>query len=121
MSRLDLTNNGQAEFLTKLIFAKEHALCHEVNHVTQSSTNIDLVVGFTSGDIIWYEPMSQKYARLNKNVSHSAIHHSTRAQTTLIFFQGHHQSIGGLRYPLGAWLGEPLPRRSRGWVSDRVR
>jgi WD40 repeat protein len=25
-------------------------------------------MGFSTGDIIWYEPMSQKYARINKNV-----------------------------------------------------
>ena len=24
--------------------------------------------GFSSADIIWYEPMSQKYSRINKNV-----------------------------------------------------
>ena len=82
----NLLTMGQAEFLTKLIFTKEHALCHEANPVTRSSTNIDLVVGFTSGDIIWYEPISQKYARLNKNVGRSAIDLSTRAQITLISF-----------------------------------
>ena len=26
-------------------------------------------MGFSSADIIWYEPLSQKYSRVNKNVS----------------------------------------------------
>lgn len=26
-------------------------------------------MGFSSADIIWYEPLSQKYTRVNKNVS----------------------------------------------------
>jgi catabolite repression protein CreC len=30
---------------------------------------MDVIMGFSTGDIIWYEPMSQKYTRLNKNVS----------------------------------------------------
>jgi hypothetical protein len=30
---------------------------------------MDVIIGFSTGDIIWYEPMSQKYARLNKNAS----------------------------------------------------
>jgi hypothetical protein len=65
------------ENLTKILFTKAHALCHDVNEVTKSSTHIDLVLGFSTGDIIWYEPMSQKYARLNKNVSAEAIIDST--------------------------------------------
>ena len=46
-------------------------LCHDINAVTKSSTHIDIVMGSSAADIIWYEPLSQKYARLNKNVSHS--------------------------------------------------
>lgn len=64
-----LTHFPQVDNLTKILFTKAHALCHDVNDVMKSSTHIDLVLGFSTGDIIWYEPMSQKYARLNKNVS----------------------------------------------------
>lgn len=28
---------------------------------------MDVIMGSSAGDIIWYEPISQKYARLNKN------------------------------------------------------
>ena len=54
--------------MTKVLFTKAHALCHDVNQITKTSSHLDLIMGFSSGDIIWYEPMTQKYARINKNV-----------------------------------------------------
>ena len=38
-----------------------------MNQFTKSTSHLDVVLGFNSSDIIWYEPISQKYARLNKN------------------------------------------------------
>ena len=64
---LDLSSNSKTENLTKVLFTKAHALCHDVNAHTQSSSHLDVILGTNTGDIIWYEPMSQKYARLNKN------------------------------------------------------
>ncbi|KAL1388623.1 WD40-repeat-containing domain protein [Phyllosticta capitalensis] len=64
---LDLSASNKDEHLTKILFTKAHALCHDVNRVTKTSNHIDVVLGFSTGDIIWYEPMSQKYARINKN------------------------------------------------------
>ncbi|KAL1297825.1 hypothetical protein AAFC00_006354 [Neodothiora populina] len=64
---LDLSSETKTENLTKILFTKAHALCHDVNQTTRSSTHIDVILGFSSSDIIWYEPISQKYARLNKN------------------------------------------------------
>lgn len=55
--------------MTKILFTKAHALCHDVNQLTKSQQHLDVVMGFSTGDAIWYEPMVQKYARLNKNVS----------------------------------------------------
>jgi hypothetical protein len=54
--------------LTKILFSKAHALCHDINQSSISPTHIDLVMGFSTSDLIWYEPMSQKYTRINKNV-----------------------------------------------------
>ena len=68
-----LTKSMQEENLTKILFTKAHALCHDINPMTKSLTHIDMVMGFSTGDIIWYEPMSQKYARLNKNVRADAM------------------------------------------------
>jgi predicted esterase len=65
---LDLSTENKDEHMTKILFTKAHALCHDVNAATKGPGHIDVVMGFSTGDIIWYEPMSQKYARINKNV-----------------------------------------------------
>jgi WD40 repeat protein len=64
---LDLSSDTKTENLTKILFTKAHALCHHVNPLTKSTTHLDVILGFSSSDIIWYEPVSQKYARINKN------------------------------------------------------
>ncbi|KAI9864501.1 MAG: hypothetical protein M1830_006087, partial [Pleopsidium flavum] len=64
---LDLTSNLKAEHMTKILFTKSHILCHDVNVLTKSFSHIDIIMGSSSADIIWYEPISQKYARINKN------------------------------------------------------
>lgn len=64
---LDLSSANKTENMTKVLFTKAHALCHDVNAVSRSAHHLDTVLGFNTSDIIWYEPMSQKYARLNKN------------------------------------------------------
>ncbi|EAW06583.1 WD40 repeat domain-containing protein [Aspergillus clavatus NRRL 1] len=74
---LDLSSKQKEEPLTKILFTKAHMLCHDTNELTKSSSHIDIVMGSSAGDIIWYEPMSQKYARINKNgvVSNSPVTH----------------------------------------------
>lgn len=64
---LDLSSSTKAEPLTKILFTKAHMLCHDVNHFTKDESHIDVVMGSSASDIIWYEPVSQKYARINKN------------------------------------------------------
>lgn len=64
---LDLTSPTKEEHLTKILFTKAHALCHDINQITKGPNHLDIIMGFSTGDIIWYEPMSQKYARINKN------------------------------------------------------
>jgi hypothetical protein len=59
----------QAEHLAKILFTKAHALCHDVNLTTKSANHLDVVIGFSTADILWYEPFAQKYNRINKNVS----------------------------------------------------
>ncbi|TKX18408.1 putative catabolite repression protein creC [Elsinoe australis] len=72
---LDLSSETKVENLTKILFTKANALCHDVNQYTKSATNLDVIFGYNTSDMIWYEPMSQKYTRLNKNgaVNTSAI------------------------------------------------
>lgn len=64
---LDLTSENKVENLTKVLFTKAHVLAHDVNPTTKTTSHLDVILGFNTSDIIWYEPISQKYARLNKN------------------------------------------------------
>ncbi|KAI0477414.1 WD40-repeat-containing domain protein [Xylariaceae sp. FL0804] len=64
---LDLSSPSKADYLTKILFTKAHCLSHDVNLVTKSSSHIDIIMGFSTGEVIWWEPMSQRYTRLNKN------------------------------------------------------
>ncbi|PYH45055.1 WD40 repeat domain-containing protein [Aspergillus saccharolyticus JOP 1030-1] len=74
---LDLSSKQKEEPLAKILFTKAHILSHDINELTKSSSHIDIVMGSSAGDIIWYEPISQKYARINKNgvVANSAVTH----------------------------------------------
>ncbi len=64
---LDLSSKTKQDYLTKILFTRAHCLCHDVNLVTKSSSHIDTILGFSTGEIIWWEPISQRYTRLNKN------------------------------------------------------
>ncbi|KAK4166502.1 putative catabolite repression protein creC [Cladorrhinum sp. PSN259] len=64
---LDLSSSAKAEYLTKILFTKAHCLCHDVNRLSKSASHIDVIMGFSTGEIIWWEPISQRYTRLNKN------------------------------------------------------
>jgi hypothetical protein len=74
---LDLSSPTKEEHLTKVLFTKAHMICHDVNELTKTTSHLDIVMGSSAGDIIWYEPMSQKYARINKNgvINNSPVTH----------------------------------------------
>lgn len=36
---------------------------------TCTTEHIDVIIGFSSGDCLWYNPIGNKYSRINKNVS----------------------------------------------------
>ncbi|PIG89784.1 Rho GTPase 1 [Aspergillus arachidicola] len=74
---LDLSSKNKEEPLAKILFTKAHMLTHDINELTKSPSHIDIAMGSSAGDIIWYEPISQKYARINKNgvVSNSPVTH----------------------------------------------
>ncbi|KAE8224515.1 hypothetical protein CF319_g2605 [Tilletia indica] len=41
--------------------------CHDVNAYTRSNDRLDIIVGFAStGDLLWLDPLSSKYTRINK-------------------------------------------------------
>ncbi|OAA61069.1 miro-2-like, mitochondrial GTPase [Niveomyces insectorum RCEF 264] len=64
---LDMASEKKVDYLTKILFTKAHCLCHDINPLTKSAAHIDVIMGFSTGEIIWWEPISQRYTRLNKN------------------------------------------------------
>lgn len=78
LSWIDLSASAyefKHEPLTKILFTKSHPLCHDVNYITRSSSNLELCIGTSSGDALWIEAISNRYNRINKNgdVTRSAI------------------------------------------------
>jgi hypothetical protein len=77
------TGSIKKDLLSKILFTKSHPLCHDVNLATYqanagsngSSPPLDLVLGMSSGDIVYLEAATNKYTRINKNgdVTRSAI------------------------------------------------
>ncbi|KAG8716208.1 hypothetical protein FRC11_007382 [Ceratobasidium sp. 423] len=59
------------EPLARISFS-QFPTCHAVNTLTSSSTCLDIVIGFNTGDLIWFEPLSSRYVRINKQVVHNA-------------------------------------------------
>jgi hypothetical protein len=45
--------------------------------MTRSVNNLDIIIGFTSGDIIWFDPLCNKYGRINKGVSKLVLFNTT--------------------------------------------
>lgn len=64
---LDMSSSTKQDYLTKILFTKAHCLCHDVNVHTKSVSHLDVIMGFSTGEVIWWEPISQRYTRLNKN------------------------------------------------------
>ncbi|KAL1913752.1 hypothetical protein Sste5344_000018 [Sporothrix stenoceras] len=64
---VDMSSETKKDYFTKILFTKAHCLCHDTNPVTKSSSHIDVIMGFSTGELIWWEPFSQRYMRLNKN------------------------------------------------------
>ncbi|KAJ2081662.1 hypothetical protein H4R24_002186 [Coemansia sp. RSA 988] len=59
------------ETLARLDLVSNTPLCHDINQTTRSESRIDMVMGFVQGNIVWHDPISGKYSRLNKNSGYS--------------------------------------------------
>lgn len=53
------------EPLSRITFSA-YPTCHDVNMLTASPDQIDVIIGFATGDLIWLDPISFRYCRLNK-------------------------------------------------------
>ncbi|OAX44596.1 WD40 repeat-like protein [Rhizopogon vinicolor AM-OR11-026] len=65
--------NKTKEPLTRISFSA-YPTCHDVNPSTASSERLDVIIGFSTGDLIWFDPMSSRYCRLNKQGTISSSH-----------------------------------------------
>ncbi|KAF8976320.1 hypothetical protein BGZ46_008361 [Entomortierella lignicola] len=54
------------EPLSHITFSKAFPTSHDVNILTRSCDSLDVIIGFSTGDIIWFDPLCNKYYRLNK-------------------------------------------------------
>lgn len=66
---LDMTSPKNTDPFMKILFASAHMLCHDVNEASKTPNHLDVIMGSSTSDILWYEPMSQRYTRINKNGS----------------------------------------------------
>ncbi|KAJ1829328.1 hypothetical protein LPJ56_000427 [Coemansia sp. RSA 2599] len=71
MAWLGMQPETNSQTLARFDLVSSTPLCHAINHSTRSSNRLDVVMGFVHGNIIWYEPISGKYTRLNKNSGYS--------------------------------------------------
>lgn len=109
----------QAQPMMKILFAKAHVLCHDINPFTKGPNHIDVVMGASTGDIVWFEAYSQKYVRINKNV---CIYHSfTCRQHVSSIFAEYHIFLSHFFHPLAPRLREPIPCLAHGWYPNRLR
>ncbi|KAI0032203.1 WD40 repeat-like protein [Vararia minispora EC-137] len=53
------------EPLARIAFSA-YPTCHDVNQATASHEHLDIIVGFQTGDLVWFDPVSLRYARINK-------------------------------------------------------
>ncbi|KAF9036648.1 catabolite repression protein creC [Panaeolus papilionaceus] len=59
------------EPLTRITFVA-HPTCHDINLTTASTDKLDVIIGFNTGDLIWFDPINSRYGRLNKQGSISS-------------------------------------------------
>ncbi|KAJ2551879.1 hypothetical protein EV175_003525 [Coemansia sp. RSA 1933] len=71
LTLVGLQPEDNGETLARLDLSSNTPLCHDINHTTRSENRLDIIQGFVHGNIIWYEPISGKYSRLNKNSGYS--------------------------------------------------
>jgi hypothetical protein len=57
--------NKSKDSLARITFSA-YPTCHDVNTATSNHLSIDMVIGFSTGDLIWFDPLSSRYHRINK-------------------------------------------------------
>ncbi|GAA6027087.1 hypothetical protein JCM8097_006100 [Rhodosporidiobolus ruineniae] len=57
---------GKKDALSRIVFSN-FPTCIDANQHTASHTQVDVLVGFSTGDIIWMDPITARYSRFNKS------------------------------------------------------
>ncbi|BGP37991.1 hypothetical protein JCM10449v2_001918 [Rhodotorula kratochvilovae] len=57
---------GKKDALARVIFSS-FPTCIDANQHTASGSQIDVLIGFATGDIIWMDPLTARYSRYNKS------------------------------------------------------
>lgn len=76
LALMDYSSEGScSEPLAKVFFSRAWPLCHSLNYATACGQQLDVVVGMSSGDLLWMDLVTQRYERLNKanNLTHTPI------------------------------------------------
>lgn len=60
-----LTRHLSQEPLARITFSSP-ITAHDVCQVSRSSERLDVILGFSTGDLLWLEPVSSRYTRFNK-------------------------------------------------------
>lgn len=107
--------NSPKEPLSRVAFAKAYPTCHDVNQLTRGVGHLDVIIGFSSGDTFWFDPMAQKYVRINKGVSVAFV----------IFpfdlFLGRHCFISRHSHKVVSRLGKPIHGIIWRWIHGHLR
>lgn len=63
------------EPLSRILLSRAWPTCFELNKLTASAQQLDVIVGTSTGDILWLELTTQRYERVNKhgNVTRSPV------------------------------------------------
>lgn len=63
------------EPLSRILLNKAWPMCFELNKLTASAQQLDVIIGTSTGDILWLELTTQRYERINKhgNVTRSPV------------------------------------------------
>ncbi|KAG6906339.1 hypothetical protein DXG01_014420 [Tephrocybe rancida] len=118
--------------LAKITFST-HPTCHDVNATTASPEHLDVIIGFSSGDLVWLDPITSRYARLNKQgcisnspctavrwvPSSSTLFLASHADGTIVVYDKERDDgafvpndpVGKPSDPMGASLSEDRPQK----------
>ncbi|GAA5968262.1 hypothetical protein JCM11641_003787 [Rhodosporidiobolus odoratus] len=57
---------GKKDALSRVVFSA-FPTCIDANQHTASHTQMDILIGFATGDILWFDPLTARYSRFNKS------------------------------------------------------